>query len=296
MSNCDLAVHLHFALFDGTAGYLLKPPEMMIAADDRCSRSSNSEVSHEAGSEDAFWPPPRQSLLCVSMDVISLHNLPKRGERRPRYNGSHGACHKYHPELSGTSSPPDRMNLSSPNLTVSLHPIGGFCAVSKTLPVHISETESSTSTVASNGMNAAFGETIHCVAAEPHASFLHVTMADGGCDVAYTSCVLGRLRRGYRILQLRSVLGTRIELSYVLVRIQFGNHINVWPTPRQLRLAALRRRNALILKREGEGSNSVVDARPSAPTRLSTTSPRLREVLRSVNYGNEDLGEADMWI
>eukprot|EP00966_Prymnesium_polylepis_P067836 1576974-Prymnesium_polylepis.1 len=121
MSNCDLAVHLHFALFDGTAGYLLKPPEMMIAADDRCSRSSNSEVSHEAGSEDAFWPPPRQSLLCVSMDVISLHNLPKvllpgsyscdhasspventsalcalvwqRGERRPRYNGSHGACH-----------------------------------------------------------------------------------------------------------------------------------------------------------------------------------------------------------
>ena len=145
-------------------------------------------------------------------------------------------------------------------------------------------------------MNAPLGETIHCVAAEPYASFLHVSVADGGCDVAYEVAVLGRLRRGYRILQLRSVLGTRIELSYVLVRIQFGNELNVWPTPRQLRLAALRRRNALILKREVEGSNSVADARPSVPTRLSTMSPQPQELLRSVNDDTEELGVAEMWI
>eukprot|EP00966_Prymnesium_polylepis_P125114 2893326-Prymnesium_polylepis.4 len=31
MSSCDLAVQLHFALFKGTKGFLLKPPEMLGA-------------------------------------------------------------------------------------------------------------------------------------------------------------------------------------------------------------------------------------------------------------------------
>jgi hypothetical protein len=63
-------VQLHFALFNGTEGFVLKPPEMLNAL--------------EGADDGAFWPPPRNELHVVSLEVLSLHNLPKRGERRPR--------------------------------------------------------------------------------------------------------------------------------------------------------------------------------------------------------------------
>mmetsp|Transcript_54368 Transcript_54368/g.143091 ORF Transcript_54368/g.143091 Transcript_54368/m.143091 type:complete len:127 (-) Transcript_54368:436-816(-) len=77
-------------------------------------------------------------------------------------------------------------------------------------------------------MNAAFGESLHCVAAEPDATFVRFSVADRGREVAYESAVLGRLRRGYRVLLLRlPKTGTRIELCYLFVRISFRSEANV---------------------------------------------------------------------
>ena len=102
------------------------------------------------------------------------------------------------------------------------------------LPQNI-ETELVTPPVESNGLNAFFGKEVHCIAAEPHATFLRVAILDNGQEVAYETAVLGRLRRGYRILQLRCPLGTRIELCHLFVRISFGSENNEWATPRQVR-------------------------------------------------------------
>eukprot|EP00966_Prymnesium_polylepis_P169216 3912751-Prymnesium_polylepis.1 len=72
-------------------------------------------------------------------------------------------------------------------------------------------------------MNAVFGALVHCAAAEPHATFLRIGVIDGRQEVAYETAVLGRLRCGYRVLQLRGGLGTRIELAYLFVRISLGS-------------------------------------------------------------------------
>ena len=111
--------------------------------------------------------------------------------------------------------------------------------MSKSLPLPASvETESAIPAVKGNGMNAAFDQTVHCIAAEPDATLFRVSVSDGsGQEVAYETAVLGRLRRGYRILQLRSPLGTRIELCYLFVKISFGSVPNLWATPRQVRPA-----------------------------------------------------------
>ena len=107
--------------------------------------------------------------------------------------------------------------LSSPKLKLSLHPIGGFCAVGDELPLPpLPPTQLRTPVDGSNGLNAPIGHTVHCVAAEPRATFLRVAVFDDEQEVAYETAVLGRLRRGYRVLQLRGPLGTRIE--YVVQR------------------------------------------------------------------------------
>ena len=115
--------------------------------------------------------------------------------------------------------------------------------MSKTLPLPVNvETEASTRVVEGNGLNAAFdGETVHCAAAEPHATFLRVAVTDAdscGLEVAYETVVLGRLRSGYRVLQLRSSsFGTRIELCVLFLHIRFRTEQkNLWATPRQLRV------------------------------------------------------------
>ena len=71
MSNVDLPVQLHFALFDGCEGYLLKPPEML---------ASNTRPASDAAAEseaDSCWPAPHEMLTCTTIDVLSLHGLPK---------------------------------------------------------------------------------------------------------------------------------------------------------------------------------------------------------------------------
>ena len=111
MSNNDLSIQLHFALFHGSEGYVLKPSAMLSAL-----------ASDKA---DEYWPPPTEVLHVATIAVLSLHNLPKSGERRPCYNGRRGACHKFVPNLSGTAVAPTNVDPSSPQISLSLHPIGG---------------------------------------------------------------------------------------------------------------------------------------------------------------------------
>jgi len=276
VSYVDLALQLHFALFDGR-GYVLKPvgmrsaqqeapsakvraqsmlppkqpsPEMrveeakppLLRSQSLKEPSSSAASNDTAGASDntACWPPPREKLHRTTIEIISLHHLPKRREGRPHYNGSRARCHAYHPELSGRSAPPDDRTPSSPALSLLLAPIGGFCAISSTLPLPDRATELhrelSTPAVPTNGMNAAFNTQAHCVAAEPHTTFLRISVTDGGVTVAYESVILGRLRRGYRVLRMRSPVGTRIELCYLLVKVGFGSEPHLWPTIGQLRL------------------------------------------------------------
>jgi len=228
MCQNDLPVQLHHALFYGSGGYVLKPQEML---------THTMASPAESMDMQSYWPQLRERYHRTTVEVLSLHNLPKGNERRPRYGGSRAACHQYEPELSGFAAPPDNLPPSVPSLKISLHPIGGFCAVSKSLPIsHTVENEVSIAASDGNGLNAQFNQEVHCISAEPDATILRVCVLDYGEEVAYETSMIGHLRRGYRIFQLRSKLGTRIELCSLLVRLTFGDEINIWATSRQMRL------------------------------------------------------------
>jgi len=298
----DLAVLLHFALFSGSGGFVLKPSEMKPAtreyqtsfteissmetrspaehrssawdfvrkkalSSDRLSGpsalSQSSEDGTEAGTLESgrmgYWPPPQDWLQRTTFDILSIHNLPKRGEQRPKFNGKRVACHQYHAELSGKAVPPDNRDPSAPALSFSVHPIGGarppnrptlqpaashlnmcadaydtgFCAISNKLPLPPNIETDMMLPPSDNGLIASFGDKIHCVCAEPQAVFFRVSVVDGGQEVAYETAILGRLRGGFRVFQLRGVLGTRIELCFLLVRVSFGTLFNNWATARQ---------------------------------------------------------------
>ena len=88
-----------------------------------------------------------------------------------------------------------------------------------------------------NGLNAHFGEQlVHCIAAEPHQTFLRVSVVDraGGRaeEVAYEALVMGRLRGGYRVFHLRSMHGTHIERCCLFVHISFGLEQNSFARPK----------------------------------------------------------------
>jgi len=246
-SESDLAVQLHFALFHGFAGFVLKPSGMLGksgeggAEDTRASadKSDSGRSSHHPVKDDdpdVYWPLPREQLVVTTIKLIELHHLPKRGEQRPRFAGSRGACHDWLSELSGKATPPNNSESSSPSVKLALHPIGGFCGVSREFPPMLAmNTEISSSEVKRNGMNAAFAETVHCVAAEPSATILRICVICEECEMAFATAVLGRLRRGYRIFQLRGRLGTRIELCCLFVHISTSSEANWWSTPRELR-------------------------------------------------------------
>eukprot|EP00966_Prymnesium_polylepis_P329241 7384978-Prymnesium_polylepis.1 len=198
-------------------------------------KTDGPHAGHGTASENddqlySYWPPPHDVLHCVSVEVLSLHNLPKKGEMRPRYSGSREACHRYHPELSGVTVPPNDRTPSAPSLSLSLHPIGGFCALGDALPLPYSVQTEVSLPPAQSGMNVAMGKTIHLVAAEPFATILRISVSDRGKEVAHETAVLGRLRGGYRVLQMRGPLGTRIELAFLLVKISFASETNVWAT------------------------------------------------------------------
>eukprot|EP00966_Prymnesium_polylepis_P319774 7376206-Prymnesium_polylepis.2 len=71
-SDADLAVQLHFALFNGSSGFVLKPSEML----DNDSGSSGGEQQRDG---DLYWPPSRDGLHCTIIEVLSLHSCPKVG-------------------------------------------------------------------------------------------------------------------------------------------------------------------------------------------------------------------------
>ena len=107
--------------------------------------------------------------------------------------------------------------------------------MSRKLPLqHSVETEISLP-AKGDGVNVAFDETVHCVAAEPRETIIRASVTENGQMIAYETAVLGRFRHGYRILQLRGPLGTRIELCYLLIQVTFGEELNKWATPRQVR-------------------------------------------------------------
>ena len=193
----DLPAQLHYALFEDTSGYVLKPESMV---------------------NGQGWPPRRDTLRRVTVEVLSLHGLPVRGEERPRKEGAHEASHACASELTGRWRAPVAVDASSPRVKLSLHPIGGFCSVGTELPPRLTHTGHVTSAAeGEGGLSARFDETVHLLAAEPHETILRVAVIDGeaksGTEVAYETAVLGRLRPGYRALQLRSRRGTRFGTS-----------------------------------------------------------------------------------
>eukprot|EP00966_Prymnesium_polylepis_P036207 839858-Prymnesium_polylepis.3 len=187
---------------------VLKPPEMRMvqsnagteAGAELYDKEDGAEADPEHRGSDFYWPPPRKQLHCTTIQILDLHCLPKRGEQRPSHQGSRGLSHNYVPDFSGSSVPPTNSDISSPALHLALHPIGGFCAVSGTLPLkHIIDTEFVAKAVGrGGGLRASFDVSAHCVAAEPHSTFVRISVTDRRQEVAFASAVLGRLRCGFR--------------------------------------------------------------------------------------------------
>mmetsp|Transcript_20536 Transcript_20536/g.61062 ORF Transcript_20536/g.61062 Transcript_20536/m.61062 type:complete len:192 (-) Transcript_20536:479-1054(-) len=144
--------------------------------------------------------------------------------------------------LSGLAVPPDSLKPSSPSCKLSLYSIGGVCAVGKEEPLPQNpEIEFTTATVAHNGLNASFVDaTVHCVAAEPEATFLRISINDRQREVAYETTLLGRLRSGYRAFQLRSLRGTRIELCCLFAHVRKGSEPNRWASANQMRSTSVK--------------------------------------------------------
>ena len=77
MSNVDLPNQLHHALFHGSGGFVLKPPEMLVT-DLQTGKNEQDDVQfHGAHDGDVYWPPPRQAVHQATIQILSLHNFPK---------------------------------------------------------------------------------------------------------------------------------------------------------------------------------------------------------------------------
>eukprot|EP00966_Prymnesium_polylepis_P003774 86026-Prymnesium_polylepis.1 len=108
-SDVDLPVQLHFALFSGSGGFVVKPPEMVhVNIEDtenptsplRRVASGKQSQAARLDDEDAYWPPPRDRLACVTIRVVSLHNLPKVQAAIQTYNAP--MCMHWPPPLPGS--------------------------------------------------------------------------------------------------------------------------------------------------------------------------------------------------
>ena len=220
VQTCDLPVQLHEALFNqnGGSGVVLKPKELR-------GDSPDSELQLPR------WPPPRSELFRASLRILSLHQLPTRGECRPRFiRGLESER-----DVSGEEHPPVGGAVSSPKVTIELHPIGGFCCVSRTMPADDgANKQASTEQVDGNGFNARFDQTFHCLAAEPRETILRIAVWDHSEVVAYETLVLGTLRQGWRSLQLRDRHGTKIELCFLALQIELGTEPHVYASRREL--------------------------------------------------------------
>ena len=228
----DTPTQLHHALFalGGGCGYVLKPREM---------RAEPPEA----------WPPTRATLHRATITLLSLHQLPAPDEERPALaRGHRRACHTCVPELSGEYTGPSVSSVSSPSVSIELHPIGGYCRVATALPPSPGAGRThTTQAVDKSGFNACFADElpVHCLAAEPRETLLRVGVWDHGTLVAYDTLVLGALRAGHRCIQLRSRLGTRLELCHLLVHVALGEEVNTGASSVELR-EELQKEKALV--------------------------------------------------
>eukprot|EP00965_Chrysotila_dentata_P007121 232270-Pleurochrysis_carterae.AAC.1 len=181
----DLATQLHYALFElnGGSGFVEKPEEMLTPT--------------------PCWPPPRLELKVVTVQPITLFNLPKRNEERPFLEGGRSAAHEHVSELSFSASRPRKKALTEvplPSVAFELHAIGGFHCVSTALPPSTAETRHVVQPTFCADGDAHYAHSAHCVAAEPLACVLRVAVVDEefGKEVAYDTVVLGAVREGYR--------------------------------------------------------------------------------------------------
>eukprot|EP00966_Prymnesium_polylepis_P074689 1733285-Prymnesium_polylepis.1 len=80
-TQVDVAIHLHFALFNGSSGFVLKPSEMRGGSKETASTLAFSaqDSAEEAATndEDRYWPYTRDWLHRTTVVLHSLHNLPK---------------------------------------------------------------------------------------------------------------------------------------------------------------------------------------------------------------------------
>ena len=252
----DLPTQLHHALFEGSQGYVLKPLGMRTPEPD--------------------WPPPSLTLTRVTLEILSLHGLPRPTESRPSLEGPHARCHEYESQLSGAPPQlPAQGGVSSPRVSVELHAIGGTCGLALELPARRLESVHLTRRAVDNGLNPSFDEAVHCLAQEPTTTVLRVAVLEGDKDVAYETCRLSSLRPGYRVLHLRSLLGTRIEACVLFVRISHGDEPNRFTrSSRSLKdceLVQVRHADSA----EASPASPELRRRDLARLRRSPTSPRL---------------------
>ena len=66
-SDNDLAMQLHFALFDGAAGFVLKPPVMCGV--------QQTMMEHRLPEDVEYWPAPGRQLHRTSIKFLSIHLL-----------------------------------------------------------------------------------------------------------------------------------------------------------------------------------------------------------------------------
>ena len=85
MSNIDLAVQFHFALFKRSGGFLLKPPNMCGPKEaqqpNACPVSAKEMPSGQTNETDEYWPPHREWVQRTTLEILSLHMCPKVGAR-----------------------------------------------------------------------------------------------------------------------------------------------------------------------------------------------------------------------
>lgn len=205
------------------------------------------------------WPPQqKRTVRCATVQLLSLHQLPKRKEARPLYEPHHAYVNK----LNDTSEPPSAASVSSPALTVELFSIGGYSCTAAELPPPKRSagtplpTRMSSTPVFDDGLHPQFNLKVHCLAAEPAETLLRVSVqdlthssvqdstvgtvesalfasnakvecrghaaADHQHDVAYEAVVLDALRPGYRCLPLRSRVGCRINMCCVYMHVSIS--------------------------------------------------------------------------
>ena len=228
LQTVDLATQLHHAMF-ASAGYVLKPKEMRSVNATAAATAPAATSTPAPTGEALCWPPRRSRVTRVTLRILSLHHLPTRKEGRPRLHaGRRARSHALVPSLSGSFVTPDLGGASSPQVKVELFAIGGTALVSRVLPppkLGSPPTSLTTPAIVGNGLHAVLNETVHCLASEPAQTFFRVSVLDRKAEVAYETAVLGRLRSGYRCIELRArSTGTKIELCTLFVHIQMGQY------------------------------------------------------------------------